>query len=196
MEECDHLKEIALPRLRVSMVVGNTTGQGIVSDERTSSGMFLSSKDPVIKEIEKRISVYSQIPVENGESTQILRYEKNQYYRPHHDYFFDLKRVKYSGQRIATMMLYLSDNLEGGETYFPKAGSSECSCGGKLVKGLCIKPTKGDAVLFWNVGLDGQEDDSSLHGGCEVLSGEKWLATKWMTRRTRFPSHRYPISSV
>lgn len=28
--------------------------------------------------------------------------------------------LKYGGQRVATMLMYLSDNVEGGETYFPK----------------------------------------------------------------------------
>lgn len=32
-------------------------------------------------------------------------------------------------------------------------------------------------------GLDGQSDPSSIHGGCEVLAGEKWSATKWMRQR-------------
>lgn len=81
------------------------------------------------------------------------------------------------------MLMYLSDNVEGGETYFPKAGSGECGCGGKMVSGLCVKPLKGDAVLFWSMGLDGQSDENSIHGGCEVLSGEKWSATKWMRQQ-------------
>ncbi|PNY06134.1 prolyl 4-hydroxylase subunit alpha-1-like protein, partial [Trifolium pratense] len=130
--------------------------------------------------IEKRISVYSQVPVENGELMQVLRYEKNQYYRPHHDYFSDTFNLKRGGQRIATMLMYLGDNVEGGETHFPSAGSDECSCGGKLTKGLCVKPIKGNAVLFWSMGLDGQSDPDSVHGGCPVLAGEKWSATKWM----------------
>ncbi|CAL0316299.1 unnamed protein product [Lupinus luteus] len=90
---------------------------------------------------------------------------------------FNLKR---GGQRIATMLMYLTDNVDGGETYFPTAGSGHCSCGGEIVQGLCVKPTKGNAVLFWSMGLDGQSDPNSLHGSCEVLSGEKWSATKWM----------------
>jgi len=32
-----------------------------------------------------------------------------------------------------------------------QAGSGECSCGGKLVQGLSVKPTKGNAVLFWSM---------------------------------------------
>ncbi|KAG4908734.1 hypothetical protein JHK82_057385 [Glycine max] len=65
-----------------------------------------------------------------------------------------------------------------------QAGSGECSCGGKLVKGLSVKPIKGNAVLFWSMGLDGQSDPNSVHGGCEVISGEKWSATKWMRQTT------------
>ncbi|KAG6663967.1 prolyl 4-hydroxylase 1 isoform X1 [Carya illinoinensis] len=186
-EECDYLRAIALPRLQISTVVDTKTGKGIKSDVRTSSGMFLSPEEkkyPMIQAIEKRISIYSQVPVENGELIQVLRYEKTQFYKPHHDYFSDTFNVKRGGQRIATILMYLSDNVEGGETYFPLAGTGECSCGGKMVKGLSVKPIKGDAVLFWSMGLDGQSDPSSIHGGCEVLAGEKWSATKWMRQRS------------
>ncbi|URE34212.1 P4Hc [Musa troglodytarum] len=164
-------------------------GLGMKSDVRTSSGMFLSSEErkyPIIEAIEKRIAVFSQVPAENGELIQVLRYETNQFYRPHHDYFSDTFNLKRGGQRVATMLMYLSDDVEGGETYFPMAGSGECSCGGKVVKGLCVKPNKGDAVLFWSTGLDGETDPNSLHGGCAVLRGEKWSATKWMRQKTSF----------
>lgn len=186
MEECDYLRAIARPRLAVSTVVDTKTGMGIKSQVRTSSGMFLNAKErkyPVVQAIEKRISVFSQIPQENGELIQVLRYEKSQLYRPHHDYFSDAFNVKRGGQRVATMLMYLSDNVEGGETYFPMAGEGNCSCGGEIVTGVCVKPTKGDAVLFWSMGLDGKVDPDSVHGGCAVLSGEKWSATKWMRQR-------------
>lgn len=188
-EECDYLMAMAQPRLQISTVVDVKTGKGIKSDVRTSSGMFLSAaerKYPIIQAIEKRISVYSQVPVENGELIQVLKYEKNQLYRPHHDYFSDTFNLKHGGQRVATMLMYLSDNVEGGETYFPLADSGECSCGGRLVKGLCVKPSRGDAVLFWSMGLDGQSDPNSIHGGCEVLAGEKWSATKWMRQKSTY----------
>lgn len=189
MEECDYLRAIAKPRLQISTVVDTKTGKGIKSEVRTSSGMFLNSperKYPIIQAIEKRIAVFSQIPVENGELIQVLRYEANQYYKPHHDYFSDSFNLKRGGQRIATMLMYLSDNVEGGETHFPMGGDGECSCGGKMMKGLCVKPNKGDAVLFWSMGLDGQSDPNSLHGGCAVLKGEKWSATKWMRQKATY----------
>eukprot|EP01018_Ginkgo_biloba_P006334 Gb_17171 [translate_table: standard] len=186
VEECDYLTALAKPKLHISTVVDTKTGKGIKSNVRTSSGMFLNSEErkyPMIQAIEKRISVFSQVPVQNGELIQVLRYEKSQFYRPHHDYFsdeFNLKR----GQRIATMLMYLSDNVEGGETYFPMAGEAVCSCGGKMVKGICVRPKKGDALLFWSMGLDGSVDPKSIHGGCEVLGGVKWSATKWMREKS------------
>ncbi|KAJ6941292.1 hypothetical protein NC651_007161 [Populus alba x Populus x berolinensis] len=166
-EECDYLRALAKPRLRISTVVDVKTGKGIESKVRTSSGMFLSSEEKTYPVVQHR-------------------YEKNQYYKPHHDYFSDTFNLKRGGQRVATMLMYLSDNVEGGETYFPMAGSSKCSCGGKVVDGLCVKPIKGNAVLFWSMGLDGQSDPSSIHGGCEVVSGVKWSATKWMRQRSTF----------
>ncbi|WZY91614.1 hypothetical protein YC2023_063943 [Brassica napus] len=188
-EECEYLKAIARPRLQVSTVVDIKTGKGVKSDVRTSSGMFLNHVErsyPIIQAIEKRIAVFSQVPAENGELIQVLRccrYEPNQFYRPHHDYFGDTFNLKRGGQRVATMLMYLTDDVEGGETYFPLAGDGECTCGGKIMKGISVKPTKGDAVLFWSMGLDGQSDPNSIHGGCEVLSGEKWSATKWMRQK-------------
>ncbi|XP_078156305.1 prolyl 4-hydroxylase 1 isoform X1 [Carex rostrata] len=187
LEECDYLRAIAKPRLQTSTVVDIKTGKGIKSDVRTSSGMFLSpyeKKFPTVQAIEKRIAVFSQIPPENGELIQVLRYEPGQYYRPHHDYFSDEFNLKRGGQRVATMLMYLSDDVEGGETHFPLAGEAECSCGGKTVKGLCVKPNKGDAVLFWSMDLNGESDIKSVHGGCPVLKGEKWSATKWMRQKT------------
>ncbi|KAJ4839272.1 Prolyl 4-hydroxylase 1, partial [Turnera subulata] len=199
--ECDYLVALARPRLQSSTVVDVKTGkeskfkwkrndhrnhrvasylassfQGIKSNVRTSSGMFLNTEErgfPMVQAIEKRISVYSQVPIENGELIQVLRYEKDQFYKPHHDYFSDTFNLKRGGQRVATMLMYLSDNVEGGETYFPKAGPGECSCGGKVMEGLSVKPVKGDAVLFWSMGLDGQSDPNSIHGGCAVLAGIK-----------------------
>ncbi|GAB4834172.1 hypothetical protein Ancab_032437 [Ancistrocladus abbreviatus] len=64
-----------------------------------------------------------------------------------------------------------------------QADSGECSCRGKPVTGLSVKPVKGDAVLFWSMGLDGLSDPNSGHGGCEELSGKKWSATKWMSQK-------------
>ncbi len=42
------------------------------------------------------------------------------------------------------------------------------------MKGLAVKPHRGDAVAFWSLKTDGRLDQGALHGGCPVIKGEKW----------------------
>ncbi|CAL9176017.1 probable prolyl 4-hydroxylase 3 [Musa acuminata AAA Group] len=186
-EECEYLIELAKPYMKKSTVVDSTTGRSTDSRVRTSSGMFLRrGQDKIIRAIEKRIADFTFIPVEHGEGLQVLHYEVGQKYEPHYDYFVDEFNTRNGGQRLATLLMYLSDVEEGGETVFPSAKVfssslpwytelSEC---GK--KGLSIKPKMGDALLFWSMRPDATLDPSSLHGGCPVIRGNKWSSTKWM----------------
>lgn len=51
----------------------------------------------------------------------MLRYEPGQKYDPHYDYFTDKVNIARGGHRIATVLMYLTDVLKGGETVFPNA---------------------------------------------------------------------------
>ncbi|KAL3525223.1 hypothetical protein ACH5RR_013595 [Cinchona calisaya] len=186
-EECEYLIDLAKPQMQKSTVVDSATGKSTDSRVRTSSGTFLArGRDKTIREIEKRIADFTFIPMENGEGLQILHYEVGQKYEPHFDYFVDEFNTKNGGQRIATVLMYLSDVEEGGETVFPAAKGnisavpwwnelSKCGKGG-----LSVKPKRGDALLFWSMKPDATLDPSSLHGGCPVIRGNKWSSTKWM----------------
>ncbi|XWS42194.1 hypothetical protein CRYUN_Cryun17cG0147100 [Craigia yunnanensis] len=186
-EECEYLIVLAKPHMEKSTVVDTETGKSKDSRVRTSSGTFLArGRDKIIRNIEKRIADFSFIPAEHGEGLQILHYEVGQKYEPHYDYFSDEFNTKNGGQRIATVLMYLSDVEEGGETLFPAAKGnisavpwwnelSECGKGG-----LSVKPKMGDALLFWSMKPDASLDPSSLHGGCPVIRGNKWSSTKWM----------------
>ncbi|EPS71884.1 hypothetical protein M569_02873 [Genlisea aurea] len=186
-EECEYLISIAKPHMEKSSVVDTETGKSKDSRVRTSSGTFLArGRDKIVQTIEKRIADFTFIPVEHGEGLQILHYEVGQKYEPHFDYFMDEFNTQNGGQRIATLLMYLSDVEEGGETVFPAAAGnfsslpwwnelSECGRGG-----LSVKPKMGDALLFWSMRPDATLDPSSLHGGCPVIKGNKWSSTKWM----------------
>ncbi|KAH7444358.1 hypothetical protein KP509_02G075100 [Ceratopteris richardii] len=186
-EECEYLINLAKPRMVKSTVVDSATGKSKDSRVRTSSGTFLvRGQDKIIRNIEKRIADFTFIPVEQGEGIQILHYEVGQKYEAHYDYFHDKFNTQNGGQRIATLLMYLSNVDAGGETVFPSAKVnkssipnwnelSECARAG-----LAVKPKLGDALLFWSMKPDGTADPSSLHGGCPVISGNKWSATKWM----------------
>ncbi|PHT56446.1 Prolyl 4-hydroxylase 5 [Capsicum baccatum] len=186
-EECEYLISLSKPHMQKSSVVDSSTGKSMDSRVRTSSGTFLArGRDKVIRDIEKRLADFTFIPVEHGEGLQVLHYEVGQKYEPHYDYFLDEFNTKNGGQRIATVLMYLSDVEEGGETVFPAAKGnysavpwwnelSECGKGG-----LSVKPKMGDALLFWSMKPDASLDPSSLHGGCPVIKGNKWSSTKWM----------------
>ncbi|KAI4314712.1 hypothetical protein L6164_027592 [Bauhinia variegata] len=186
-EECEYLISIAKPHMHKSTVVDSETGKSTDSRVRTSSGTFLArGRDKIVRNIEKRIADFTFIPVEHGEGLQVLHYEVGQKYEPHYDYFQDNYNTKNGGQRIATVLMYLTDVEEGGETVFPDAKGNfstvpwwnDLSDCGK--KGLSIKPKMGDALLFWSMKPDATLDPSSLHGGCPVIKGNKWSSTKWM----------------
>ncbi|KAE8666435.1 putative prolyl 4-hydroxylase 10 [Hibiscus syriacus] len=186
-EECEYLIKLAKPHMAKSTVVDRKTGKSKDSRVRTSSGMFLRrGQDKIIRDIEKRIADYTFIPAEHGEGLQVLHYEVGQKYDAHFDYFLDEFNTKNGGQRMATMLMYLSDVEEGGETIFPAAKGnisavpwwnelSECA-----KQGLAVKPKMGDALLFWSMRPDATLDPSSLHGGCPVITGNKWSSTKWI----------------
>lgn len=186
-EECEYLINLAKPHMAKSTVVDSATGKSKDSRVRTSSGTFLNrGQDKIIRSIEKRIADFTFIPAEHGEGLQVLHYEVGQKYEPHFDYFLDEFNTKNGGQRIATVLMYLSDVEKGGETVFPasKVNSSSVPWWDELSEcakaGISVRPRMGDALLFWSMRPDAELDPSSLHAGCPVIQGDKWSATKWM----------------
>lgn len=182
--EADHIRSTAQPRLERSGVVDTDTGGSLVSEIRTSSGTFLDrGEDQVVTDIEERIARWTLLPAGNGEGLQVLRYQHNQKYDAHWDYFFHKEGTENGGNRYATVLMYLTDVEEGGETVFPNLpapggenkGFSECAR-----YHLAARPRKGDAVLFHSIKANGELERRSLHTACPVIKGEKWSAAKWI----------------
>lgn len=182
-EECDHLIKTAAPMMRRSKVVAKDGGSETHSI-RTSYGTFLRRLvDPVVEAIEYRVANWTQIPIEHQEDIQVLRYENGQKYGAHYD-----SSKKFESPRMATVLLYLSDVEYGGETAFPKGSEwldpklesqfgpfSDCAKGH-----VAVKPSKGDALLFFSMNPDGSNDPQAMHEGCPTLKGVKWTSTVWI----------------
>lgn len=106
------------------------------------------------------------------EVSSVLHYAPGQEFTPHFD-FLDPARPGYArdiaenGQRIATFLIYLNDDFDGGETDFPKLGWR-------------FKGRPGDALLFWNVDVAGAPDLQTFHAGLATTRGEKWLFSQWV----------------
>jgi len=175
-EDCDHIVTMGMSYVTRSEVVG-TTGNSVQHEARSSSGVFLTgsqSEDVSVKKVAKGIAEWTQIPEPNGEVFYLIRYEVGQQYKPHYDYFSNDANgapfIGSSGNRMATVLTYLSTPEEGGETVFPEAQ-------------LTVKARKGDAVLFFNMHPDGSVDPRSLHGGLPVVKGVKWAMTRWIRQK-------------
>ena len=52
---------------------------------------------------------------------------------------------------------------------------------------LVVTPKKGTAIFWYNHHVDanngwlGEMDNYGLHGGCDVIRGEKWISNIWLT---------------
>ncbi|MFL6639695.1 MAG: 2OG-Fe(II) oxygenase [Paraburkholderia graminis] len=175
-EECNEVIERSRHRLKRSTIVDPATGQEDVIRNRTSEGIWYQrGEDAFIERLDQRIASLMNWPVENGEGLQILHYGPTGEYRPHFDYFppdqpGSTVHTARGGQRVATLVIYLNDVPDGGETIFPEAG-------------LSVAAKQGGAVYFRYMNGQRQLDPLTLHGGAPVRAGDKWIMTKWMRER-------------
>jgi len=195
-EECDRFIELASAKLKPSLVVltkQDIEAGNLQENVRTSQGTFLDEHEDaqgVLRRVEQRIAQVTGIPEENGEAYNVLRYDLGQHYYSHHD-FFDPKRYgpgqnKGIGNRLATVLLYLTDVEEGGETVLPLASTPGDSSWNerRTVKdfhercdlGLRVRP-RPSAMAARNRHGGGTLSPSSSpsltspHGACELALG-------------------------
>ncbi|MCM3711938.1 2OG-Fe(II) oxygenase [Sporosarcina luteola] len=161
-EECEELIKLSKDKMQRSKI--GTTRE--VNELRTSSSTFIEeSENEIVARVESRVSSIMNIPIEHGEGLQILQYTPGQQYKAHHDFF-----KAADNNRISTLVMYLNDVEQGGETYFPKLNFS-------------VSPKKGMAVYFEYFYNDQAMNELTLHGGAPVITGEKWVATQWMRKK-------------
>ncbi|MEZ9233957.1 2OG-Fe(II) oxygenase [Shewanella sp. 10N.286.52.A9] len=172
--ECLWLKNCALCELKRSMVVDGESGSNIVSNVRTGSVAQLAptANDWVLLNIEMKIAAYFNIPIENGELSNVLKYEVGEEYKPHYDFFHPNDKgseqaLKDGGQRFKTVLIYLNDVEQGGDTHFPRLSKS-------------VRAKQKRLVVFNNTDNSYGPLPLSLHQGMPVIKGEKWLYSKWL----------------
>uniref|UniRef100_A0A667WF20 procollagen-proline 4-dioxygenase n=1 Tax=Myripristis murdjan TaxID=586833 RepID=A0A667WF20_9TELE len=140
-------------------------------------GIFFSawlkgSAHSITGQLDQRISMVTGLNAQPpyGEYLQVVNYGIGGHYEPHFDHatstsspLFKLK----TGNRVATFMIYLSSVEAGGSTAFIYANFS-------------VPVVQNAAIFWWNLHRNGQGDGDTLHAGCPVLAGDKWVANKWI----------------
>lgn len=163
-DECEGLIALSAGQMERSKLASKQ-----ISDYRTSSGTFLEDLHPLVRKIEQRISKLLNISIPFFEGLQILHYKPGQKFSDHYDYFGPTHPSS-DNNRICTLIMYLNDVGEGGETSFPRLN-------------LSISPKKGNAVYFEYFYQNEKYNELTLHSGDPVIKGEKWIATQWVRRQ-------------
>ena len=145
---------------------------GKIDNVRNSKQHWIVKNDELVKPIFERVSKMFNIPFENAEDLQVVRYLPNQYYREHHDSCCDNNKacttfLSKGGQRILTVLIYLNDDFTDGHTYFKNLD-------------MKLKVPSGDAIVFFPLAKNTSKcHPLALHAGMPVTSGEKWIANLW-----------------
>lgn len=175
--ECDWIVGRARDRLVQSTVYGNEAAGSFVVDERTNSESAFgpAHMDVALVLLRARLANSIRAPMHHFEPVTVLHYAVGQHFAPHFDYLDpalpghadDLAR---RGQRVATALVYLNDDYDGGETAFQTLGWR-------------YRGAPGDALVFDNVDATRTADPKTYHAGLPPTRGEKWLLSQWVRDR-------------
>jgi len=176
-EECRQLIDIATKKgLDSSPVWKNEGDGGSYADTASRSSQqvwFGDEEDALVKKVSKISQRLTGFSLDKHEKLQVAHYQKEGKFNEHFDACINgkdsanCKAMNHNaGQRRTTLIIYLNDDFEGGETEFVTTGQK-------------IKPETGKGLLFWNTDDAEEVIQSSKHRGNPVLSGEKWICTKW-----------------
>jgi len=191
--QTDRLIELGKPRLYRSKHKHHTQGD-IATDKRISQNAWLKDfDDPFLKKITWRVQLSTGLKASQpneAEDYQIANYGVGGLYVPHTDHLMNNPDPStytpwelFIGDRIATLMVYLSDVDYGGATVFPRAG-------------VTLWPEKGAAAFWWNLDKSGTGDENTRHGACPVLHGDKWVSNKWIRHNEQFQTAKCGLDSL
>eukprot|EP01062_Namystynia_karyoxenos_P036110 TRINITY_DN26313_c1_g1_i1.p1 TRINITY_DN26313_c1_g1~~TRINITY_DN26313_c1_g1_i1.p1 ORF type:complete len:364 (+),score=61.41 TRINITY_DN26313_c1_g1_i1:83-1093(+) len=184
-DECDTAVALARQQTYRSTVAvydaaGAAAENSRVSEARTSRGAWLDIDAGPLASVALRLGNVTGL--EWHERMQVLHYGRGEHYDAHTDYFDPRLYAEQGSNRAATVLIALSTTPRGGATTFPRAGGQPVPPNWRdkaCDRGLRIRPRKGAAVLFYGMRADWSLDPHSLHGGCDVEEGEKWIAALW-----------------
>lgn len=148
-----------------------------VLDSRTCSDFKFDivEADLVLQLVRERVAAITTLPTVAFEPPQIFHYALGEEIKAH----YDRLRIgdqgygeggAYSGDRMATFLLYLNDDYDGGELVFPKVGVTH-------------KGRTGDGIYFAHVDAAGEHERLSLHAALPITRNEKFILSQWIHDR-------------
>ncbi|XP_059304783.1 probable prolyl 4-hydroxylase 12 isoform X1 [Lycium ferocissimum] len=176
-EESDHLISLAHGKRNSS----TSDNASVDAEKLPTRGIPLDAEDPISSRIEERISAWTFLPKGNSRPLHIW-HSRRENLKGNYGYFDVDAALKSNEPLMATVILYLSNVTQGGQILFPESGNkilSDC-----IESSDILRPTKGNAILFFNVHLDASPDRISSHARCPVIEGEMWYTIKFFYLRS------------
>uniref|UniRef100_A0A8C8S3I0 Prolyl 4-hydroxylase subunit alpha-3 n=1 Tax=Pelusios castaneus TaxID=367368 RepID=A0A8C8S3I0_9SAUR len=161
--EAEKIKGLAAPWLQRSVVASGEKQQK--AEYRISKSAWLKDTvDPVIVSLDRRLAALTGLNIRPpyAEYLQVVNYGLGGHYEPHFDH------ATVSNNALRTALLFQLSSVEaGGSTAFIYANFS-------------VPVVKNAALFWWNLHRNGTGNGDTLHAGCPVLAGNKWVANKWI----------------
>lgn len=175
-EECERLLSMMQDNLEPSRVFAEEQ----INEARTSQTCFFRDREgsqAYVRTIEERACRLLGVHPSYLECIQGQYYEVGQEYQPHADFFTPGSPEHEEncgpgtqGQRTWTVLVYLKDDFEGGQTCFNNIG-------------LEIQPKRGMALIWNNLYPSGDPNPYTVHQAKPVEQGTKAILNIWFRER-------------
>jgi prolyl 4-hydroxylase len=177
-DDCKMLIDYAAPSVQPGMVVDPLGNSVIDYAHRDAFSTHFKNDNPLIDVIIDRVSNAIDIDKSCFEKITFIKYEPGQEFKFHQDYFVPTEsingkesatdiRCKDGGNRISTVLLYLNNVEDSGETIFPWLD-------------VFIRPEIGKLLQFDYGYDDFMLNLKSQHAGLPPSTHDKWIATIWI----------------
>ncbi|KAJ6644589.1 Prolyl 4-hydroxylase subunit alpha-2, partial [Pseudolycoriella hygida] len=166
--ETRFLKHTSSSKQGPGTVLDANLQESISSRRIAQTSWHNKTDDKTFQKLSRRVEDMTNLSQNHAEPLQIQNYGIGGHYVGHWDCFMQWDTpFERDGNRIATVLFYLSDVEKGGATVFPFLN-------------LRISPRKGAAIFWYNLSSSGSCDFFTRHSGCPVLLGSKWVANQWI----------------
>jgi prolyl 4-hydroxylase len=175
VDVCNWLMARGAGKYQPSMMFDGQKSNFLASRTCSDFKFDIIAADCVLQVVRERIAAITGLPTVAFEPPQIFHYALGEEIKPH----YDALRLgdqgygqsgDYKGDRVATFLLYLNDDYDGGELEFPKVGVKH-------------RGKAGDGVFFAHIDEAGVPDRKSLHAALPVTRNEKFIFSQWIHDR-------------